>query len=135
MSDKRFFGFGEFGAWVKEQVGGVTQALGLKADASSVHTKEEAAAAFLGINDTAANAAQLDGTDKATLINETLVAANLGSKLDVGAQAADSANLGGQTPEYFATAAAVTQLETDVNAMLTDLTTAFQNGATTISGA
>lgn len=54
-------------------------------------------------------------------------------KLDVDAQAADSAQLAGHTVEHFATADAVAQLEADVNTMLTDLTAAFNAGADKIN--
>lgn len=80
MSEKRFFGFVEFGAWVRGQVQTLTD-----------------------------------------------------YKLDATAVAVDSAKLGGQLPTHYATAEAVTQLEADVNTMLTDLTAAFNAGADMIN--
>jgi len=57
----------------------------------------------------------------------------LDTKLDATAAAVDSAKLGGQLPTHYATAEAVTQLEADVNTMLTDLTAAFNAGADKIN--
>lgn len=83
MSEKRFFGFGEFGTWVREQVAEVMLVLGAKADATSVHTKTEALETFLAIAGKAVDSSLLDGNTKAQIILEAIASANLDSKLDV----------------------------------------------------
>lgn len=63
MSEKRFFGFVEFGAWVRSQVDGVANLLSSK----------------LGVEDTAVNSHLLEGATKAGVIAEAVEAANLGT--------------------------------------------------------
>lgn len=123
MSDKRFFGFGEFGAWVRSQIQTLTDHLNLKLGEvdQSLQSKADQSALDL-TNQAVANKA-----------NQNEVSDALDNKLDANATAVDSAKLGGQEPTHYATAEAVTQLEADVNTMLTDLTAAFNAGADKIN--
>jgi len=130
MSEKRFFGFGEFGTWVRSQVQTLTDHLNLKL--GEVNTRMD------GVDQTLLNKADqsaLDSTNQAvaTKANQNEVSDALDTKLDATATAVDSAKLGGQLPTHYATAEAVTQLEADVNTMLTDLTAAFNAGADKIN--
>lgn len=130
MSEKRFFGFGEFGAWVRSQVQTLTDYLNL--ELSEVNTRMD------GVDQTLqskADQSALDSTNQAvaTKANQNEVSDALDTKLDATAVAVDSAKLGGQLPNHYATAEAVTQLEADVNTMLTDLTAAFNAGADKIN--
>ena len=130
MSEKRFFGFWEFGAWVRSQVQTLTDYLNL--ELSEVNTRMD------GVDQTLqskADQSALDSTNQAvaTKANQNEVSDALDTKLDATATAVDSAKLGGQLPTHYATAEAVTQLEADVNTMLTDLTDAFNEGADKIN--
>lgn len=82
---KRVFGFTDFSMWVRDQVTGVMDALNLKADKTSVHTKQEALETFLAIAGKAVDSSMLDGKTKAQIILEAIAAANLDTKLDVTA--------------------------------------------------
>jgi len=130
MTNKRYFGFAEFGTWVRGQVTTLSEYLNLKLGEADTR---------LGEMDTKllnkADQSALDLTNEAvaTKANQNEVSDALDSKLNVDAVAVDSAKLGGQEPTHFATAQAVTQLEADVNTMLTDLTAAFNAGADKIN--
>lgn len=63
MSEKRFFGFAEFGTWVRDQIDGVTNLLSSK----------------LGVEDTAVNSHLLEGSTKAEVISDVQTALNLGT--------------------------------------------------------
>lgn len=63
MSEKRFFGFGEFGAWVRSQIQTLTDHLNLK----------------LGKTEQAADSAKLEGRSKAQVISDVQTALNLGT--------------------------------------------------------
>jgi hypothetical protein len=86
MTNKRYFGFADFSMWVRDQVTGVMDALNLKADKTSVHTKQEALETFLAIAGKAVDSSLLDGKTKAQIILEAIAAANLDTKLDVTAR-------------------------------------------------
>jgi len=130
MSEKRFFGFTDFSNWVRGQVTTLSEYLNLKLGEADTR---------LGEMDTKllnkADQSALDLTNEAvaTKANQNEVSDALDSKLNADAIAVDSAKLGGQEPTHFATAQAVTQLEADVNTMLTDLTAAFNAGTETIN--
>lgn len=83
MSEKRFFGFVEFGAWVRAQVDGLTTLVGQKLDATA----------------TAANSSKLEGSSKAEVVAEAVAgsAGAIAAKLGKTEQAADSAKLEGRT--------------------------------------
>ena len=130
MSSKRFFGFVEYGAWVRNQIQTLTDYLNLKL--SEVNTRMD------GVDQTLqskADQSALDSTNQAvaTKANQNEVSDALDTKLDATAVAVDSAKLGGQLPAHYATAEAVAQLEADVNTMLTDLTASFNAGADMIN--
>ena len=63
MSEKRFFGFVEFGAWVRSQVQTLTDHLNLK----------------LGKTEQAADSAKLEGSTKAQVITDVQTALDLGT--------------------------------------------------------
>jgi len=101
MSGKRFFGFGEFGAWVRSQIQTLTDHLNLKL--GEVNTRMD------GVDQTLLNKADqsaLDSTNQAvaTKANQNEVSDALDTKLDATAAAVDSAKLGGQLPTHYAIA-------------------------------
>jgi len=116
MSEKRFFGFTDFSNWVRGQVATLSEYLNLK----------------LGEADTRLGEMDTKLLNKA---NQSDMEIALADKLDVAATATDSALLGGQSPDHFATSAAVTQLESEVSGALTELTAAFTAGADKINAA
>lgn len=63
MAGKRFFGFEELGAWIKEQLLQVRTEISQRALSSSVFTKTESQANFLGKTATAADSAKLGNKD------------------------------------------------------------------------
>lgn len=60
MSEKRFFGFGEFGVWVRSQVQTLTDGLNLKANQNEV---SDALATKLNVNAAAADSEKLGGQE------------------------------------------------------------------------
>ena len=119
MSEKRFFGFVEFGAWVRSQVqtltdylnlklgevntrmDGVDQTLQSKADQSALDSTNQAVATKLDANATAVDSSKLEGSTKAQVIGEArnglATTAQVGAKLDATATAANSSKLEGST--------------------------------------
>ena len=94
MSEKRFFGFWEFGAWVRSQVQTLTDYLNL--ELSEVNTRMD------GVDQTLqskADQSALDSTNQvvATKANQNEVSDALDTKLDATAAAVDSAKLEGTT--------------------------------------
>jgi len=97
MSEKRFFGFGEFGAWVRSQVQTLTDHLNLKLGEVDQTLQRKA------------DQSALDSTNQAVAnkANQNEVSDALDNKLDANATAVDSAKLGGQEPTHYATAGSV----------------------------
>lgn len=94
MSEKRFFGFVEFGAWVRSQIQTLTDYLNL--ELGEVNTRMD------GVDQTLqskADQSALDSTNQAvaTKANQNEVSDALDTKLDATATAADSAKLEGST--------------------------------------
>lgn len=114
MSEKRFFGFGEFGAWMRNQVQTLTDHLNLKL--GEVNTRMD------GVDQTLlnkANQSALDSTNQAvaTKANQNEVSDVLDTKLDATAAAVDSAKLGGQLPAHYATQESVSTLNIKIDAL------------------
>lgn len=76
MSEKRFFGFGEFGAWVRSQVQTLTDGLNLKANQNEV---SDALDNKLDATAVAVDSAKLEGRTKAQVISDVQTALNLGT--------------------------------------------------------
>ena len=102
MSEKRFFDFVEFGAWVRSQVQTLTDYLNL--ELSEVNTRMD------GVDQTLLNKADqsaLDSTNQAvaTKANQNEVSDALDTKLDATATAVDSAKLEGSSKAQVVTEA------------------------------
>ncbi len=90
MSEKRFFGFWEFGTWVRSRVQTLTdylnqelsevdQTLQSKADQSALDSTNQAVATKLDATATAVDSAKLEGSTKAQVITDVQTALALGT--------------------------------------------------------